>query len=47
MKKGRTRRFDSTIDAPPLVRIGRKRVVYHRADLDVWLRTHLERILLR
>ena len=42
LKKSRTQRFRSSIDAPPFVRAGAKRVVYRREDLDAWQERHLE-----
>lgn len=40
LKKSRTRRFRSTVDAPRYVRAGARRVVYRRADLDDWQMRH-------
>jgi hypothetical protein len=40
LKKSRTQRFRSVIDAPPFVRAGAKRVVYRREDLDAWQERH-------
>lgn len=40
LKKSRTRRFRSTVDAPRHVRAGARRVVYRRADLDEWQMRH-------
>ena len=44
LKKSRTRRFSGTVDAPPFIRCGARRVVYRREDLDVWLARHIEHV---
>ena len=44
LKKSRTRRFRSVSDAPPFIRVGIRRVVYRRGDLDAWLERHLEQV---
>ncbi len=44
LKKSRTSRFRTVIDAPPFVRAGAKRVVYRLEDLDAWQERHLERV---
>jgi predicted DNA-binding transcriptional regulator AlpA len=36
LKKSRTKRCREHSDAPPFVRVGTRRVVYRRADLDAW-----------
>jgi predicted DNA-binding transcriptional regulator AlpA len=41
LKKSRTKRFRSLIDAPPFIRAGVKRVVYRIEDLDKWQQRHL------
>jgi predicted DNA-binding transcriptional regulator AlpA len=42
LKKSRTERFRSAMDAPPFVRCGARRIVYRREDLDAWQEGHLE-----
>src|SRR4029079_228379 len=42
LKKSRTRRFRTVIDAPPFIRAGVKRVVYRIEDLEAWQERHLE-----
>lgn len=44
LKKSRTRRFRSVIDAPPFIRAGVKRVVYRLEDLEAWQERHLEHV---
>lgn len=44
LKKSRTQRFRSIIDAPPFIRAGAKRVVYRLEDLDAWQERHLEKV---
>lgn len=40
LKKSRTRRWCSSMDAPCFVKAGGRRVVYRRRDLDDWLDAH-------
>lgn len=42
LKKSRTQRFRTAMDAPPFIRCGARRIVYRRKDLDAWQRQHLE-----
>jgi len=42
LKKSRTRRFRSIVDAPPFVRAGSKRVLCRREDLDAWQERRLQ-----
>lgn len=44
LKKSRTKRFRSVIDAPPFIRAGVKRVVYRINDLEAWQERHLEHV---
>ncbi len=44
LKKSRTKRFRSAIDAPPFIRAGVKRVVYRAEDLKAWQERHLEHV---
>ena len=44
LKKSRTRRFRSVMDAPPFIRAGVKRIVYRIEDLDAWQERHLEHV---
>jgi predicted DNA-binding transcriptional regulator AlpA len=44
LKKSRTKRFRSVIDAPAFIRAGVKRVVYRIEDLEAWQERHLEHV---
>jgi predicted DNA-binding transcriptional regulator AlpA len=44
LKKSRTQRFRTAMDAPPFIRCGERRIVYRRNDLDEWQRQHLEAV---
>jgi predicted DNA-binding transcriptional regulator AlpA len=44
LKKSRTQRFRTAMDAPPFIRCGARRIVYRRADLDAWQQQHLEAV---
>ena len=41
LKKARTARFRTAIDAPQFVKAGARRVVYRRRDLEDWLHAHV------
>ena len=44
LKKSRTQRFRTAMDAPPFIRCGARRIVYRRDDLDAWQRQHLQTV---
>ena len=44
LKKSRTKRFRRTMDAPPFIRAGVKRIVYRVEDLEAWQERHLEHV---
>lgn len=44
LKKSRTAKFRSVIDAPPFIRCGGRRVAYRIQDLDAWQERHRENV---